>query len=46
MWKIIEQEKEYVVGFDISEKITFFCKENGHTNWYITYIDIKIVGEM
>lgn len=25
------REKEYVVGFDISEKITFFCKENGHT---------------
>ena len=25
------KDVKYVVGFDISEKITFFCKENGHT---------------
>lgn len=28
---MIEQEKEYSVGFGISEKVTFFYKENGHT---------------
>ncbi len=44
------RKKEYVVGFDISEKITFFLQREWtyktNTNWYITYIDIKIVGEI
>ena len=42
--------KEHGVEFDISGKITFFAKGirayKTNTNWYITYIDIKMVDEL